>query len=124
MTNFERGEAYFKLRNYNKAIEYFNLTISDILDGDLLSLSNIYICIAYCYWQLNDNKSAINMLVKSIEFVDDVDVYADLGELYFEMGNYKKSYINYKTALSYGIEDQDVIEKLDALENILFPKHL
>ena len=94
MTNFERGEAYFKLRNYDKAIEYFNLAISDILDGDLISLSNVYIYIAYCYWQLNDNKSAINMLVKSIEFVDDVDVYADLGELYFEMGNYKKSYIN------------------------------
>ena len=123
MTNFERGEAYFKLRNYDKAIEYFNLTISDIIDGDLISLSNIYICIAYCYWQLNDNKSAINMLVKSIEFVDDVDVYADLGELYFEMGNYKKSYINYKTALSYGIEDQEVIEKLDALENILFKNY-
>ena len=123
MTNFERGEAYFKLRNYNKAIEYFNLTISDIMDGDLISLSNIYICIAYCYWQLNDNKSAINMLVKSIEFVDDVDVYADLGELYFEMGNYKKSYINYKTALAYGIEDQEVIEKLDALENILFKNY-
>ena len=123
MTNFERGEAYFKLRNYDKAIEYFNLTISDIMDGDLISLSNIYICIAYCYWQLNDNKSAINMLVKSIEFVDDVDVYADLGELYFEMGNYKKSYINYKTALAYGIEDQDVIEKLDALENILFKNY-
>ena len=41
MTNFERGEAYYKLRNYNKAIEYFNLTISDIMDGDLILVKEI-----------------------------------------------------------------------------------
>ena len=123
MTNFERGEAYFKLRNYDKAIEYFNLTISDIMDGDLISLSNIYICIAYCHIQLKDIPKAINMLNKSLDYLIDEEVYYTLGELYFEMGNYKKSYINYKTALTYGIEDQDVIEKLDALENILFKNY-
>ena len=123
MTNFERGEAYFKLRNYNKAIEYFNLTISDIMDGDLLSLSNIYIYIAYCYIQLKDIPKAIDVLNKSLDYLIDEEVYCTLGELYFEMGNYKKSYINYKTALAYGIEDQDVIEKLDALENILFKNY-
>ncbi len=123
MTNFERGEAYFKLRNYNKAIEYFNLTISDILDGDLLSLSNIYIYIAYCYIQLKDIPKAIDVLNKSLDYLMDEEVYCTLGELYFEMGNYKKSYINYKTALAYGIEDQEVIEKLDALENILFKNY-
>ena len=123
MTNFERGEAYFKLRNYNKAIEYFNAAISDIMDGDLISLSNIYICIAYCHIQLKDIPKAINMLNKSLDYLMDEEVYYTLGELYFEMGNYKKSYINYKTALSYGIEDQDVIEKLDALENILFKNY-
>ena len=123
MTNFERGEAYFKLRNYNKAIEYFNLAISDTLDGDLLSLSNIYICIAYCYIQLKDIPKAIDVLNKSLDYLIDEEVYYTLGELYFEMGNYKKSYINYKTALAYGIEDQDVIEKLDALENILFKNY-
>lgn len=123
MTNFERGEAYFKLRNYDKAIEYFNDAISDIMDGDLISLSNLYICIAYCYMQLEDNKSAINLLNKSLDYLIDEEVYCILGELYFEMGNYKKSYINYKTALAYGIEDQDVIEKLDALENILFKNY-
>lgn len=123
MTNFERGEAYFKLRNYNKAIEYFNAAISDIMDGDLISLSNLYIYIAYCYIQLEDNKSAINILNKSLDYLIDEEVYCTLGELYFEMGNYKKSHINYKTALAYGIEDQDVIEKLDALENILFKNY-
>ena len=123
MTNFERGEAYFKLRNYDKAIEYFNLTISDIMDGDLISLSNIYICIAYCYIQLKDIPKAIDVLNKSLDYLIDEEVYCTLGELYFEMGNYKKSYINYKTALSYGIEDQEVIEKLDALENILFKNY-
>lgn len=123
MTNFERGEAYFKLRNYDKAIEYFNLTISDIMDGDLISLSNIYICIAYCHIQLKDIPKAINILNKSLDYLIDEEVYCTLGELYFEMGNYKKSYINYKTALAYGIEDQDVIEKLDALENILFKNY-
>ena len=123
MTNFERGEAYFKLRNYNKAIEYFNLTISDIMDGDLISLSNIYIYIAYCYIQLKDIPKAIDVLNKSLDYLIDEEVYCTLGELYFEMGNYKKSYINYKTALSYGIEDQEVIEKLDALENILFKNY-
>lgn len=123
MTNFERGEAYFKLRNYNKAIEYFNLTISDIMDGDLISLSNIYICIAYCYIQLKDIPKAIDVLNKSLDYLIDEEVYCTLGELYFEMGNYKKSYINYKTALAYGIEDQEVIEKLDALENILFKNY-
>lgn len=123
MTNFERGEAYFKLRNYNKAIEYFNLTISDIMDGDLISLSNIYIYIAYCYIQLKDIPKAIDVLNKSLDYLIDEEVYCTLGELYFEMGNYKKSYINYKTALAYGIEDQDVIEKLDALENILFKNY-
>ena len=120
MTNFERGEAYFKLRNYNKAIEYFNLAISDILDGDLISLSNVYIYIAYCYWQLNDNKSAINMLVKSIEFVDDVDVYADLGELYFDEGNYKKAYIYLKGTIANGIEDEEINNKIKILEKELF----
>lgn len=123
MTNFERGEAYFKLRNYDKAIEYFNLTISDIMDGDLISLSNIYICIAYCHIQLKDIPKAINILNKSLDYLIDEEVYCILGELYFEIGNYKKSYINYKTALAYGIEDQDVIEKLDALENILFKNY-
>lgn len=123
MTNFERGEAYFKLRNYNKAIEYFNLTISDIMEGDLISLSNIYIYIAYCYIQLKDIPKAIDVLNKSLDYLMDEEVYCTLGELYFEMGNYKKSYINYKTALAYGIEDQDVIEKLDALENILFKNY-
>lgn len=123
MTNFERGEAYFKLRNYDKAIEYFNLTISDIMEGDLISLSNIYICIAYCHIQLKDIPKAINILNKSLDYLIDEEVYCTLGELYFEMGNYKKSYINYKTALAYGIEDQDVIEKLDALENILFKNY-
>ena len=123
MTNFERGEAYFKLRNYNKAIEYFNLAISDILDGDLISLSNIYICIAHCYSQLKDIPKAIDVLNKSLDYLIDEEVYCTLGELYFEMGNYKKSYINYKTALTYGIEDQEVIEKLDALENILFKNY-
>ena len=123
MTNFERGEAHFKLRNYDKAIEYFNLTISDIMDGDLISLSNIYICIAYCHIQLKDIPKAINMLNKSLDYLIDEEVYCTLGELYFEIGNYKKSYINYKTALAYGIEDQDVIEKLDALENILFKNY-
>lgn len=123
MTNFERGEAYFKLRNYNKAIEYFNLTISDIMDGDLISLSNIYIYIAHCYIQLKDIPKAIDVLNKSLDYLIDEEVYCTLGELYFEMGNYKKSYINYKTALAYGIEDQEVIEKLDALENILFKNY-
>ena len=123
MTNFERGEAYFKLRNYDKAIEYFNLTISDIMDGDLISLSNIYICIAYCYIQLEDIPKAIDTLNKSLDYLIDEEVYCTLGELYFEMGNYKKSYINYKTALAYGIEDQDVTERLDALENILFKNY-
>ena len=123
MTNFERGEAYLKLRNYNKAIEYFNLTISDIMDGDLISLSNIYICIAHCYIQLKDIPKAIDVLNKSLDYLIDEEVYCTLGELYFEMGNYKKSYINYKTALAYGIEDQDVIENLDALENILFKNY-
>lgn len=123
MTNFERGEAYFKLRNYNKAIEYFNLTISDIMEGDLISLSNIYIYIAYCYIQLKDIPKAIDVLNKSLDYLIDEEVYCTLGELYFEMGNYKKSYINYKTALAYGIEDQEVIEKLDALENILFKNY-
>lgn len=123
MTNFELGESYVKLRNYNKAIEYFNLAISDILDGDLLSLSNIYIYIAYCYIQLKDIPKAIDVLNKSLDYLIDEEVYCTLGELYFEMGNYKKSYINYKTALSYGIEDQEVIEKLDALENILFKNY-
>lgn len=123
MTNFERGEAYFKLRNYNKAIEYFNLTISDIMEGDLISLSNIYICIAYCYIQLKDIPKAIDVLNKSLDYLIDEEVYCTLGELYFEMGNYKKSYINYKTALAYGIEDQEVIEKLNALENILFKNY-
>ena len=123
MTNFERGEAYFKLRNYDKAIEYFNLTISDIMDGDLISLSNIYIYIAYCYIQLKDIPKAIDVLNKSLDYLIDEEVYCTLGELYFEMGNYKKSYINYKTALAYGIEDQEVIEKLDALENILFKNY-
>lgn len=120
MTNFERGEAYFKLRNYNKAIEYFNLAISDILDGDLLSLSNIYIYIAYCYSQLNNTKSTINMLVKSIEFVDDVDVYADLGELYFDEGNYKKAYVYLKGAVANGIEDEEINNKIKILEKELF----
>ena len=123
MTNFELGESYVKLRNYNKAIEYFNLTISDIMDGDLISLSNIYICIAYCYIQLKDIPKAIDVLNKSLDYLIDEEVYCTLGELYFEMGNYKKSYINYKTALAYGIEDQEVIEKLDALENILFKNY-
>ena len=115
MTNFERGEAYFKLRNYDKAIEYFNLAISDILDGDLLSLSNIYIHIAYCYSQLNNVKSTINMLTKSIEFVDDVDVYADLGE-----GNYKKAYVYLKGAIANGIEDDEINNKIKILEKELF----
>ena len=123
MTNFERGEAYFKLRNYDKAIEYFNLTISDIMDGDLISLSNIYIYIAYCYIQLEDIPKAIDVLNKSLDYLVDEEVYCTLGELYFEMGNYKKSYINYKTALAYGIEDQQEIKKLDALENILFKNY-
>ena len=123
MTNFERGEAYFKLRNYDKAIEYFNDAISDIMDGDLISLSNIYIYIAYCYIQLKDIPKAIDVLNKSLDYLIDEEVYCTLGELYFEMGNYKTSYINYKTALAYGIEDQEVIEKLDALENILFKNY-
>ena len=116
MSDFERGEAYFKLRNYNKAIEYFNAAISDIMDGDLISLSNLYIYIAHCYIQLKDIPKAIDMLNKSLDYLIDEEVYCTLGELYFEMGNYK-------TALAYGIEDQDVIEKLDALENILFKNY-
>ena len=120
MTNFELGESYIKLRNYNKAIEYFNLAISDILDGDLLSLSNIYIYIAYCYWQLNDNKSAINMLVKSIEFVDDIDVYIDLGKLYFTIGDYKKAYIYLKGTIANGIEDEEIKDIVKILEKQLF----
>ena len=42
MSDFERGEAYFKLRNYNKAIEYFNELCKCINWIEKLNLHPLY----------------------------------------------------------------------------------
>ena len=94
-----RGELYFDEENYEKAIEYFDLSLKILPNQpNVLKYKSLALC------ELKKYKKALKCLDKALEIDgDDIDYYIEKIHVYKEMGDYE----NIKKVL-------DIIEKIDA----------
>jgi len=132
LSQYWRGESYYRLSNYNKALSDFNAVINK-------NIHDLNYNLAYTYFKLKDYKNAmvhfksyINNNNKDKERIN--DSYLRLGDSYFALSNYEKAitaykneitnsdlnndYALFKIAKSYGLL-KDNLNKIAVLKRII-----
>ena len=93
------GEAYFELKDYEKALEYFDLELIKKKDLDNKEgISTALNRIGNVYFQLKEYQKAENLFLKSLEIAERSDLihqkksnYESLYKVYKELKKFKKS---------------------------------
>jgi len=110
------GLAYFEIRDYQKAIEYYSeaLDIQLKISGEKHSNVAIsYNCLGRVYYNMNNYKKAINLYDKALSIQLEVSgeknlhvaiFYNDLGNVYADISNYEKAIFSFKKALNIRLE--------------------
>lgn len=115
---YERGDNYFKEKDYNKAITEFEKIINNYQRTDAYEPA-LYLS-AFCHFKLNDYEKAVSLGDKFIkEFPKSMyfsNILALLGESYFKLAD------DYKTVdylAKYYTQTEDTTGRIAALETIL-----
>lgn len=86
---------------FNAALDAANTAIEYLPTMDFDSRSCAHELRGDIYWSLGDTTNAIKDYNQTIEFApDNIDVYLNLAQLYYELGNYNMSSENFKKLLS------------------------
>lgn len=96
LSNRSLGNKEFKNGNYNKALEYY----TNSLQEDASGLHIIYSNMASTFMKLNDNKSALNYIIKSIKANSNWNKsWIKLGEILTKNEKYEKAIDAYTRAM-------------------------
>ncbi|TXT62440.1 MAG: hypothetical protein BAJALOKI3v1_580018 [Promethearchaeota archaeon] len=83
---YQKGKAYYKSQNYEKALEIFS-ELKDYDEKHLIALKFL----SLCYAHLEDYKNAIKTFEKGIELDENNEVFwMNLVKALFQVGNHKK----------------------------------
>ncbi len=105
------GDSYFKLEDYNKAAEYYELSMKK---KDQYWAS--YYKLAKCYVYLSDWNNALPMYKKILERdPENASLKASIAYIYSMQGNYKKAIPVYKELLETQPDNKEYIENYLAL---------
>lgn len=98
--NYNIAYTYFKLKNYEKAMSYFQNFIDDY-NGDKLRLNDAYLRLGDCYFVTSDYNKAIAAYDKAI----------DINEI-------ESDYASFQRGISFGYDGRG-IAKIEGLENFI-----
>jgi tetratricopeptide (TPR) repeat protein len=95
------GASYVRLKEYDKAIEYLEIS-NDMEPGDVDTLVGQ----GYCYLFLNNyDKSLQSWLEVKEKYPHDFRYATELGKIYFRIGDYQKAEEHYKYAITQDSQD-------------------
>ena len=107
----DMGEIYFRKKEYNKAIIYYQKAIEVVDDesGMESEIAKMYGKISSIYYELKQYDDAADALEKAAEYIDDSEVpsgqkvqyYKSAGVLYRAAGRIDKALNSYEMALKY-----------------------
>ncbi|QSX05216.1 diguanylate cyclase [Sedimentibacter sp. zth1] len=107
------GMAYFKLKDYKKAEQYFKLSYDQALsNSSYFEACNILVEWLKLNKTLNDNKSYIKNIMLILSYAKDNKLYIFLKMSYKKLYDYYKEIGDYKKSLYY-------LEMYDEIESIL-----
>ena len=93
--NFNLGNVYYNLQNYNQAIHYFNRVLK--IDTNYTATNNL---LGYAYARIGDYSRAISSLNRYKELTPGEPNPDDsLGEIYFLQGDFNRAEKHYKQAI-------------------------
>ncbi|MDC1199844.1 tetratricopeptide repeat protein, partial [Flavobacteriaceae bacterium] len=112
---FRLGQAHKGLKNYKKAIQYYENYLEE-KPKDIASIYNI----SYCYYSIEDYPKALKYaeLGENISD-DDVDFQWLLGVVNQDLENYEKAIQYYKNYLVKNINDEEVKTDIKTCQNLL-----
>lgn len=99
--NFWSAENYFELDIYNKAINSYNLS----KEYPEFAFESLY-GMGYAYLKINQQTNSINNFLDAVELTDNKryihDIYARVGDNFFELGNYDSASDFYTKSIKIG----------------------
>jgi|TARA_B110000093_G_C12953889_1_gene403987 tetratricopeptide (TPR) repeat protein len=126
---FHKGQALYKLNDYKKAIETFEIVNSEEekLGFDTNDNYMIFFYIGRCYSEMKDYKEAIFFYEKSLASVKQFpEAYYQLGLIYKKLNNYEKANENFKLAkeyIDYGM-NEPFVERFDEVFQYMIDSEL
>ena len=113
LCNYWKGESYYRLGDYDRAITGYNdfMTADGAFETDVYVLCNYNL--AYSWFKKNEYKQALAWFRKYVELEKDkssrtlCDAYNRLGDLYFLDAKYEQAIGYYDQAISMGLVDTD-----------------
>ena len=124
-TYFNLGSFYLNMKDYNKAIECYELCLKYMTEEDDKDLKvHIYACLGDAYLNLNNFKKAIHnyhVYLQVVEEVGDVgrrgtinSIHSMLSEIYSKIGEYKNAIHFQELSLKASIERGDFASERSA----------
>lgn len=139
-TYYWTGDAYYRLKNYDKAIEYYESFIKYPTGISQALLNDAHYNLGYCYLnkkQFGKEEIAFKNYVESTTTNKEkkFDAYLRLGDVNYVVRNNanavnyyqealkfnfpQKDHAYYYMALTYGLEENGTEKKVDALKNLI-----
>jgi DNA-binding CsgD family transcriptional regulator len=99
----QKGRYYYKSKDYNKALIYFNKSLKALDKNNILFIASMHNNFALCYYKLGKTNLAIKETNRAIQLLkekknkvaeDDLFLYyilGNLGDYYMELKNYDKA---------------------------------
>jgi len=108
-----KGESYYRLKDFKRALEYYNQFMSSSGAAALDVYSNCYYNIAYCYFEMDDYTQAMTRFKQyenlsrgaSTKLLG--DTYNRIGDLLFLNMHYPEAVEYYDKAIELGLVDVD-----------------
>lgn len=108
---FKVANNLYKLGNYKEAQEYLNGAIENNPSGKVYYLAGI------CHHKLEEESKALEMYQKTTELLGNyLNVYVNLGIIYYNRGFYDIASISFKKSVKYDINDGDLFSFLGQSE--------
>jgi len=112
---FGLGEYYTTMKDYNKALEYYNMALQ-IFPNDPKALNNV----GNTYFRMNNYQQAFEMLNNAIkQFPDNYEGYNNIGSVYFSTGQYEQAINVYKKAISLNPAYPEAMKNLGSCYGML-----
>jgi tetratricopeptide (TPR) repeat protein len=113
------GNTEYKKKNYEKALEYYNMAIENNEDDSYIIYSNI----SSIYRNLEDRKNALENIKKSIQINPNWEKsWFKLGELLTDNLKYEKAIESYKRAIELNPDNKNnniIIKRINRLEECI-----
>ena len=91
--DFDIGVVYYRMKDYDNALKYFNKRIMSNQDPEALGYKGICLEESYCY------EEAIKAYQRSLEYKQDDRWYYRIANLYYRMNDYEEALENINRSL-------------------------